>query len=111
MVAANCACNFFRNKSKVSIKQASLSDETVASDYTAAETITQEELSGAIEQAFRSLSAHEHIILKLNHLYDKTHQEIARILRMPVSTVSSLAKRSKERLREQLKNQGWDLSI
>jgi len=105
MVAANSVHNFFRNKRETLARGELLPDEIASADCGAAETINQEKSSNMIEGVLNFLSARERIILKLNYLYDKTHQEIGRILKMPTNTVSSVIKRSKERLRVQLKKQ------
>jgi RNA polymerase sigma factor (sigma-70 family) len=55
-----------------------------------------------LEEVLRSLSPRERIIIKLSYLYDKTHQEIGEMLRMPAGSVSSIIKRAKEKLKRKL---------
>lgn len=67
------------------------------------ESVTKE-AAGLIESAIGSLPAKERLIIKLNLLYDKKYREIAGMLNLPPGTVSSCIKRTKERLRESLKD-------
>ncbi len=61
------------------------------------------ELSSVVNEEIARLQKRERLIVKLNLLHQKTHEEIAKITRFPVGTVSSSIKRSKDRLRERLK--------
>lgn len=98
MVAANCALNYFRNKKEEVGREELLLEKAQSGDCTVADTF---------DEVCNLLSPRERIILKLNYLYDKTHQEIGQILKMPTNTVSSLIKRTKERLKEKLEKEGY----
>ena len=63
----------------------------------------RKEIYGSVNEAIAKLPKKERLIAKLNLLHQKTHEEIAKITRFPVGTVSSSIKRSKDRLRERLK--------
>jgi len=106
MVAANCTHNFFRNKREAWVRTEALPEDIASSDCATAGFINQEKLNSILEEAFNLLPARETIILKLCYLYDKTHQEIGEILKMPVNTVSSIIKRTRERLKEKLETEG-----
>ncbi|MBL7092122.1 MAG: sigma-70 family RNA polymerase sigma factor [Candidatus Omnitrophica bacterium] len=108
MVAANCVYNYFRNKRESLPGKELLPEKTASLDCPAAGTIEQERLHDIIKEGLNCLSAREVIILKLNYFYNKTHQEIGRILKMPANTVSSIIKRTKEKIKEELEKQGWE---
>ncbi|MBN2096871.1 MAG: sigma-70 family RNA polymerase sigma factor [Candidatus Omnitrophica bacterium] len=100
MVAANCVRNYFRNKRDEFVDIGSF-------DCSSGEKLEQKQLNDILGEALSHLSARERIVLKLNYLHQKTHQEIAAILKMPTNTVSSLVKRAKEKLRQKLAAVGW----
>ena len=108
MVAANCAVNYFRNKREGLFRKELSPEKIHSSDCSANEIIDQKKLHSLLEQTLSCLSARERIILKLNYLYDKTHQEIGKILKMPANTISSIIKRAKQRMKEELNRQGWE---
>ena len=105
MVAVNCAFNYFRNKREGPLGKELLPEKTASLDCVADNTPVQERLQDIIKEGLNCLSAREVIILKLNYFYNKTHQEIGRILKMPANTVSSIIKRTKEKIKEELKKQ------
>lgn len=55
-----------------------------------------------VESEIEKLPAQEKLIIKLNVLYGKKQDEIARILNMPSGTVSSCVKRAKDKLKKKL---------
>lgn len=106
IVAATCTMNYFRGRRKEGRKETLSADE----GYTRGDerkTSEQERLYGVLEELISVLPCREKIILRLSYLHDKTHQEIADLLVMPQNTVSSIIKRSKERLRKELLNRGY----
>lgn len=106
MVAANGAHNYFRNIRETLHNKGNL-QQTTPADYQISLTLEQERSEGLIEKALRMLTPRELIILKLNYFYNKTHQEISQILKMPTNTISSIIKRAKEELRRNLTREGF----
>ena len=107
MVAANCAHNFFRGKKHGFSRKEFLPEKTPSSDCAAEECLERKGLSHIMEESLDFLPPRERIVLKLNYLYDKTHEEIASILKMPQNSVSSIIKRTKEKLRQRLEARGF----
>jgi RNA polymerase sigma-70 factor (ECF subfamily) len=66
----------------------------------------EKELSDSIRDVIRGLSSKERIALELNVLFGHTHKEIADLLNMPINTVSTIIKRSKDKVREKLIQKG-----
>lgn len=109
IVAANCTNSYIRNKRiDTPFSKEPLTEKIGALDCPADEVIEREQLNNTIAKLLSYLSARELIILKLNYFYEKTHQEIARLLKMPPNTVSSIIKRTKEKLKEELKRKGLE---
>jgi len=107
MVAANCVYNYFRNKREALPGKELLPEKTASLDCPASRALEQERLHDIIKEGLNCIPARELIILKLNYFYNKTHEEIGRILKMPANTVSSIIKRAKEKIKEELEKQGW----
>lgn len=85
-----------------------LLQDCIASDKDCpAEAASAGELRSVLEGLLLSLSHREKTIITFNLLYDKTHQEISDILNMPINTVSTVIKRTKERLRDKLTQMGF----
>ena len=53
-------------------------------------------LEEAVNEILNSLSEKEALILRLNLIEEKTHSEISELLKVPIGTISSLVKRTKE---------------
>lgn len=113
IVSGNAAVAYIRKKDRFeSLKSVSLSDaecegklaDILASDaagpYKEAE---RREISLNIEKAMDALPERERLIIKLRLIHDKKYDDIARMLNLPKSTVASLIKRAKEKLRKKLK--------
>ena len=64
------------------------------------------ELRSMLEGLMNGLSAKEQLVVRLRFLEEKTHSEIAELLKLPIGTVSSLVKRVKEKWVEALKEKG-----
>ena len=47
--------------------------------------------------------------MELKHLWGYTNRDIARLLGIPESTVATRAQRGRERLREALRKEGYDV--
>lgn len=62
------------------------------------------ELVTDLEEIIEGLEAREKIVLKLSVLYGKTHKDIARFMKIPINTVSTIIARKKKILKERLKN-------
>lgn len=66
--------------------------------------LSRKEISEKILSAIDSLGDKEKLVLKLNVFHGKKYREIAEILNMPRGTVSSYLNRSKEKLKNDLKD-------
>lgn len=72
-----------------------------------AEATAVQQLSGDLADLMKSLSPKERLAVTLNVLYEKTHHQVAQILRIPVNTASSLIRRTKNKLKEELEKRGY----
>lgn len=109
MVAANCAINYFRNKSERLAEPENDLEKIATVSFNSSENIKQNNLHLILTELLKSLPCRERIILQLNYLYKKTHREISQILKIPENTVSSVVKRTKERLKNEFKNKGLEI--
>lgn len=66
--------------------------------------LDSKEIVKKIEDAVELLRGKEKLIAKMNILFGKKYHEIAECLRIPEGTVSSYAKRAKDKLRRRLKD-------
>ncbi len=114
MVAGNKAITYLRKKRGLNeprpvsifenIGEKSLEELIESPLPCPSEELAADELAGRIESEINALPAKEKLVIKLNILYGKKHDEIADILNMPSGTVSSCIKRAKEKLRIALKD-------
>ena len=64
------------------------------------------ELGFILRELLNGLSPKEKAVIRLNLLEEKTHSEIAELLKLPIGTVSNLIKRVKEKWAEVLRKKG-----
>ena len=111
IVSANCAINYFRKKKEKHFNNKTLNEQSIrlgcSTNCSIINGYDQEMKNAVLDMAIKSLSARERIILKLNYLHGKTHQEIAKILKTPTNTISSIIKRSKGKLKGILEKEGF----
>ncbi|MBN3038007.1 MAG: sigma-70 family RNA polymerase sigma factor [Candidatus Omnitrophica bacterium] len=108
MVAANCALNHFRCQKEIPCQKEDLFANTQSTDYMGRKNFDRENLYSIFENMLNNLPAKEQIIVKLNYLYGKKQREIAEILKIPQNSVSSIVKRTKDKLQQELKDFGWE---
>ena len=104
MVASNKTVDFMRQK--VRREQKLVVDSEVFKDYSFEQDLLNQDLLAVIKEIINTLSDKERIIISLNLLEERTHSEIAYILKIPVNTVSTVVARTKEKLREGLRERG-----
>lgn len=112
IVSGNAAMQYMRNRRRQEPgKMLSLHDkigETKILELlpsfglTPYEDLGKDELSEKIDDAIESLPIKEKLVIKLNLLHDKKHEEIAGMLNIPEGTVSNYIKRAKEKLKKRL---------
>ncbi|MFH0763698.1 MAG: sigma-70 family RNA polymerase sigma factor [Candidatus Omnitrophota bacterium] len=66
------------------------------------EELERRDIAKRVESEIDALPSREKLVMKLNILYDKKYDEIAKILNIPVGTVSSHIRRAKDKLRKKL---------
>lgn len=104
MVASNKTVDFMRKKAPW--KQNLVVDNEIFKDYSFEEDLFNQDILSVITEVINTLSDKERIVISLNLLEEKTHEEIAGILRIPVNTISTIIARTKGKLRERLKEKG-----
>jgi len=117
IISGNEAIDYFRyRKAQTPPKAISLFEDIIQKDkaLTVADILPSKEpdpsssaetneIEKILEDTINSLSAKEHIIIKLNLLYNKKYREISEILHMPVGSVSTALKNIKIKLKKRLK--------
>jgi len=102
IVGQTRALNFMRKKKERLLAEDELFKvENVVSDNGEADRL---ELAEELETAIKPFEPREKIILKLNIIHGKTHKEIAKFMKIPINTVSTIIARRKKFLREILTN-------
>jgi len=102
IVGQTRALNFMRKKKERLLAEDELFKvENVVSDNGEADRL---ELAEELETAIKPFEPREKIILKLNIIHGKTHKEIAKFMKIPINTVSTIIARRKKFLRGILTN-------
>lgn len=73
-----------------------------------ADVMVMRERSGLIEEALAALSLKERACMEFHYLDSKTHREIAEILGLPQDTVSTVIRRTREKLKNRLIKRGLE---
>ena len=111
MVAGNAACNHFRKKGAVARRFKSIFEvldnggtlgETLTSKGNPRQSMESEENKELVDSVLSGLPDRERLIITLNYLYDKKHRDIADTLRISVNTVSTVIRRTRQRIKNEL---------
>ncbi|PIU41131.1 MAG: hypothetical protein COS99_07275 [Candidatus Omnitrophica bacterium CG07_land_8_20_14_0_80_42_15] len=112
MVAGNCAFNYIRSKKRFEIPasepslELELKLENVKDKESPYSALENSETRTAIEEFINKLPQSQQAILILNYVYEKKYREISEILKIPINTVSTIIKRSRDSLKKELKEKG-----
>lgn len=77
-----------------------MEDRLADPDPTALDQLTQREFARAVDEELQRLSTIERTILVLYHQEERSYQQIAEALHMPIGTVRTHLHRARKRLRE-----------
>ena len=83
--------------------------EDAALAFLPADPLLQAESDGLLAEALKELSPKERACLRFHYEEGKTHAEIGRLLGMPEDTVSTVMRRTREKLRKKLSEKGYSL--
>jgi len=104
MIACNKTVDFMRER----IRQDShfVPEPADAKDNSFEEELCRSDLMNILDAVIEGLTDRERIMISLNLLEERTHQEIAQMLGMPLNTVSTIIARTKEKIRNELEKKG-----
>ena len=100
MISSNKAIEMMRRRTHR--EKSLLVDMEAFADCTWEEALTQRDAADAVRNVISSLPDKERIIISLNLIEEKTHKDIARMMRLPVNTISTIISRAKEKIRIKL---------
>ncbi|KPK42437.1 MAG: hypothetical protein AMJ78_02530 [Omnitrophica WOR_2 bacterium SM23_29] len=122
MVAGNAAIDYFKKtKRQMPPRTISIFEEIYSSTEGKAKTLEEllpahignpnrelhlSEIRIILDAALEALTPKEKTIITLNLLYGRKHREIAEILKLSINTVSTIIVRTKEELKEKLRQKG-----
>ena len=110
VVTKNCVIDYFRKRKLDSKSMSDLSDDegkelVVYSDnYTPETNMINNQLGENIMNAICSLPTNQMNVIDLFMIEDRSHEEVAELLDMPIGTVKATIHRAKEALRNKLSN-------
>jgi RNA polymerase sigma factor (sigma-70 family) len=106
-IAVNVAQDEWKRRRREERTHVSISDETNAWEdrlehpgQTPEETLQERQLQGLVEEHLMKLSGVERAVLVLYHQEERSYQQIAEALRMPIGTVRTHLHRGRGKLRE-----------
>jgi RNA polymerase sigma-70 factor (ECF subfamily) len=102
--ASNKTIDFMREKIRNGNRF--VSDELMLENDGFEQELFDNDLKQLIKNIIDTLSAKEKIIISLNLLEERSHQEIAQILKIPINTVSTVIARTKNKLKQELEKRG-----
>ncbi len=122
MVASNAAIDYFRRmKRQMPPKAISIFEEVISNGEGEGKTLADllpartgnpnrqshlNEIRAILNAALEVLAPREKMVISLNLLHGMKHREIAETLKLPINTVSTIIARTKEELKEKLKQKG-----
>ena len=81
-------------------------EQLVSSVEDPSRSVERKEAGEILDELLNGFSAKEQAVLRLNLVEEKTHSEIAELLKLPIGSVSSLIKRVKEKWAQALREKG-----
>ena len=104
IVSGNAAIEYIRSK-YYKENRAAVSLYDIYSDKPSpSDDIAREENSKRMIKSIELLPVREKLMITMNAYHDKKYYEIAEMMRVPIGTVASCLKRTKERLKEMAEN-------
>ena len=94
-------------KKNFSLEGAVLNNEDAALGYLPEDPMLQREFDGVFGGALEELSLKERACLQFYYEEGKTHSNIGRLLGMPEDTVSTILRRTRDKLRKKLSEKGY----
>ena len=79
-----------------------ISDVSILKDDSFKQELHRRDLFDIVGNIINNLSAKARVIVSFNLFEDKTHKEIASIMKLPINTVSTVIARAKEKLKQNL---------
>lgn len=101
ILSQNRAVDFMRKKRERLLEEDELKsfDKLLSESQDPIEDLQKEEDWENLQEAISSLTDREKLILELFVIYEKTHREIAEFMKLPVNTVSTIIRRTKEKIK------------
>lgn len=84
-------------------------NEDAALAFLPADPLLQGEADSLLAEALKELSSKEQACLRFHYEEGRTHAETGRLLGMPEDTVSTVLRRTREKLRKKLSEKGYSL--
>jgi len=116
MVAGNMAIDFVRKSSMQQAKDQTCVYQSISERLPEEDDIEnprtsaiRSELKNLIEEEIEKLDPKEKTVLTLDVYYDMKHRDISEIVKMPVNTISTIIARSKDKIRQALKDKGVEI--
>lgn len=109
VLSAHCTLDRIKGYRRLQTRSQSLEDVESGSAFlqtSASLNIEERELRGVLDGILQELSEKERVCVELCCVYNRTHQEIADILQISVDTVSSVIRRTKEKIKKKLEDYG-----
>src|SRR5580765_2262642 len=108
-IAVNVAQNEWKRRRRADRPLVSISDETTAwkdrlehPDLNAEQRMEESEFRARVEDELQELSAVERTVLVLYHQEERSYEQIAAALNMPIGTIRTHLHRGRKKLRERL---------
>lgn len=108
VVAGNCAISCMRGRRGQNIPylKDTLDHDTKTED--AYSVLEGNEIRELVISFIDKLPKHHQAVLVLNYFYGKRHKEIAEIVKISIHTISTIIKRTRRLLKEELKSKGYE---
>lgn len=104
MIASNKTSDYMRQQMRRG--QEIILDAPLINDDAVTHEILGNDITSVIREVIDGLVDRERIVLLLNLIEEKSHKQIAQMLRIPLNTVSTIIARSKNKLKKELQKRG-----
>lgn len=96
-------------KKNISLESSLLNNEDPALGFLPTDGLLQQEFDGIFKTALSELSTKERSCVQFRYGEEKSHSEIGCLLGLPANTVSTVLRRTLEKLRKKLSEKGYEI--
>ena len=105
VVSSNAAVDFMRKRRKDITVQKEIEQTAQSAATVPSGGLSESDMRAVISCVLRRLRERDRMVFEMSYLHDKTQRDISEMLNMPLNSVSTIIRRTRDRIRAALENE------